>query len=438
MKLTGPVLLLVAAVAPNAWVQSWTPSSSSSSRVARSQRTALASCRRNFVQTVATTTVVGVTAVTVAAAAGVALPAAAAVAVASSAPTYTSTTTAMDLVQPQSLVGQVVVITGASTGLGLESAKALAQGGATVVLTARTPAKGDKALLQVQDYLQQQGIVNNEVYVVQLDLDQLDNVKTFPDRLQKTLSKNGDKPLVIDTLMNNAGVMAIPDRQLTSDGYERTFQSNHLGHFVLTAQLAPYLQKQAKVINVSSMAYNFAGGELKLDNLNGEQEYSAWGSYGQSKLENILFAQELQRRADAAGLDWTVTSLHPGGVNTDLGRNMMGGDDVWFAKKQVGPQNVWENLVNTAITKVTKTPAQGAATQVYLATTTTSSTTPQESQKGQFFSDLKVQKLPAYAKDVDKAKALWERSEELGGIQFQVPSPTTTTSTSSSTTTTTE
>ncbi|KAL7556268.1 hypothetical protein ACA910_006333 [Epithemia clementina (nom. ined.)] len=379
------------------------------------------SSRRNFVATAAAAAMTG----SFLTAAATARPA-----MAASSPSLSSSVTAMDLVEPHSLDGQVIVITGATTGLGLESAKALALGGATVVMTARTPAKGVQALQQVQDFLQQQGVTNDKVYTVQLDLDNLQNVKSFPERLQKTLGGGGgdDTPLVVDTLMNNAGVMAIPERQLTVDGYERTFQSNHLGHFVLTAQLAPYLSPNARIINVSSMAYTFASSGLHLDNLNGESDYSPWGSYGQSKLENILFARELQRRVDQTpGLSWTVTSLHPGTVNTDLARNMMGGDEAWFAKKQSGPSNPWESLVNSAITKTLKTPEQGAATQVYLAVTPTTTAPTTWAEKGQFFSDLKPQKLPPFATDDAMAKALWERSEELSGVTFKLERPRSTT-----------
>ena len=150
-----------------------------------------------------------------------------------------------------------MVITGGSTGMGLVSAQALALGGATVVLTARTNKKGQAAVQKVQDYLQQHGVTNNNnnnnVYAVQLDLDDLANVKSFPDRLTQVLA--GRK---VDVLMNNAGVMAIPERQVTKDGYERTFQSNHLGHFVLTAQLTPLMQNRARIVNVSSAAHLIA------------------------------------------------------------------------------------------------------------------------------------------------------------------------------------
>ena len=136
------------------------------------------------------------------------------------------------------------------------------------------------------------------------------------------------------------------------------------GHFALTAKLIPLLNENARVINVSSMAYQIAAKGLDLDNLNGEKEYSPWGSYGQSKLENILFTQELQRRADAAGVPIVATSLHPGAVNTDLARNMMGGEEVWYEKKAKGPSNLMEKAMDATIRKALLTPEEGAATQV--------------------------------------------------------------------------
>lgn len=132
-------------------------------------------------------------------------------------------TTGLSLVDPETLTDKVVVITGATTGIGLESAKALAKGGATVVMTARTDKKGAKAIATVQRYLKEEGIQNDKVFTVQLDLDDLENVKSFTQRYQDRMSE-----AKIDVLINNAGVMAIPDLQLTKDGYERTFQSNHL------------------------------------------------------------------------------------------------------------------------------------------------------------------------------------------------------------------
>ena len=158
-----------------------------------------------------------------------------------------------------SLVGQVHVITGSSTGLGLESAKRLAAGGATVVCTVRTSSKGEKTLQEIRDYLGHRGIENRNVFYVTLDLDDLENVRTFPDRYKKLMGKKK-----ITVLMNNAGVAAIPQRELTRNGFERTFQSNHLGPFLLTAVLFPCLDRDGaagvKIINVSSQGHRLAGG----------------------------------------------------------------------------------------------------------------------------------------------------------------------------------
>ena len=226
-----------------------------------------------------------------------------------------------------SMNGEVVIVTGASSGLGLETAKRLANAGATVVLTSRSQEKGDAAIKCVQDYLKEKNAYDeyeSKLFNIVLDLDSLESVKQFPDSFNSLgLGK-------ISVLVCNAGVMAIPDRQLTVDGYERTFQSNHLGHFVLTAALFPYLSRDgAKVINVASTAHSFASSGLDMDNLNGETSYSAWPAYGASKLANIFFTQELQRKATAAGLDWfTTVCLHPGVVGTDLWRYIVGEERV--------------------------------------------------------------------------------------------------------------
>eukprot|EP00984_Skeletonema_dohrnii_P003454 scaffold1167_cov108-Skeletonema_dohrnii-CCMP3373.AAC.14 len=173
-----------------------------------------------------------------------------------------------------SLSDQVVLITGASSGLGLESAKRLAAAGATVVLTSRTKSKGEQAVKDVKSYLTDKGMYDAKLYSLELDLDDLGQVKQFPESFKEL--GLGD----VSILMNNAGVMAIPSKELTKDGFERTFQSNHLGHFVLTASMFPYLSRDgAKVINVASSAANFAAPGLDIDNLNGERSYAPWSSY---------------------------------------------------------------------------------------------------------------------------------------------------------------
>lgn len=320
---------------------------------------------------------------------------------------------------PGSMDGKVVLITGASTGLGLESAKRLAAAGATIVLTSRNQGKGEKAVTAVEEYVREQQGSKPKVYSLVLDLDDLESVKAFPNSY-KALGL-GD----ISVLLNNAGVMAIPERQLTKDGYERTFQSNHLGHFVLTAGLFPFLSRNGStVINVSSEAFNFAsqttesggGRGLDMKNLNGEIQYGPWTSYGLSKLANILFTQELQRKADASGNDWlTTVCLHPGAVNTDLGRNLMG-EEKWNELKESGGASAspLTMIALKALSNFVLTVEEGASTQVFLASGGEGTMT-----KGAFYEDLKEKKnMPGFARDVSKAKALWEASEVLGGIKF--------------------
>jgi NAD(P)-dependent dehydrogenase (short-subunit alcohol dehydrogenase family) len=223
----------------------------------------------------------------------------------------------------------------------------------------------------------------------------------------------------VSVLVNNAGVMAIPERQLTVDGYERTFQSNHLGHFVLTAKLFPYLSRDgAKVINVASTAHNFASQGLDMDNLNGEKSYSAWPAYGASKLCNILFTQELQRNADEAGLDWfTTVCLHPGVVGTDLWRYIVGEENL--SKLKDGGFSI-ASLAAAATTLFTKNPQTGANTQIYLAAEPAS-----KLSKGSYYDEMKVAKLKPFAQDKADTKALWDASEEMGRIKYNFDSTAT-------------
>ncbi|KAL7466069.1 hypothetical protein ACHAXS_006367 [Conticribra weissflogii] len=307
-----------------------------------------------------------------------------------------------------SMDDDVVVITGGTSGLGLETAKRLAAAGAKVVLTSRNAEKGKVAVEAVEEYLRSKLVEGGSVYSLVLDLDDLSNVKQFPEQF-KALGL-GD----ITVLINNAAVMAIPGRELTKDGIERTFQSNHLGHFVLTAGLFPMLSRAgSKVINVSSSAINMAPLGLDVNNLNGEKFYGAWPAYGQSKLANVLFTKELQRRADAAGETWlTTVTLHPGVVNTDLWRYIVG-EEKLNEMKSKGSNSI-ESIAMNAASLFTKTSAEGASTQVFLASEDASNLS-----KGAFYEEMKENRnIPRYANDEAKAKQLWEVSEELSGVVF--------------------
>lgn len=203
--------------------------------------------------------------------------------------------------RPGSLEGQTIVITGGSGGLGLESAKRLAIGGASIILTARSAEKAEHAVSEVKKYTKEKSAPNDKISFKLLDLDNLKDVRNVPETWNDVER--------IDVLLNNAGIMALPKMELTVDGCEKQMQSNHLGHFALTALLSSKFAPDARIINVSSSAHQFAPkGMLSGDALwNPDSfEYSGWPVYGQSKLANILFTKELQRRCTAAGKEWYV------------------------------------------------------------------------------------------------------------------------------------
>jgi len=316
------------------------------------------------------------------------------------------------LLPPGSLKGQVIVITGGNTGLGLESAKRLAAAGATIVITSRNLAKGARAVQIIQEYVKSQNgdDDSSKIYAAPLDLCDLESVKAFPTALKQILPSGS----TIDVLMNNAGVMAIPELEITKDGFEKTFQTNHLGHFALTALMMPLLSQGAKVINVASAAHMIvARTGLDMDNLNGEKGYAPWTAYGMSKLENILFTQELQRRADAAGIKLTATSLHPGCVRTDLPRYIVG-EDKYGSMLDDAPPTSFNPALYLGL-YFTKNVQRGANSQIWLAAGANG-----EDVNGKYFQNLKEVKLLSFAKDSEKAKQLWDISEKLSGIKFNV------------------
>mmetsp|Transcript_38067 Transcript_38067/g.113687 ORF Transcript_38067/g.113687 Transcript_38067/m.113687 type:complete len:407 (-) Transcript_38067:144-1364(-) len=328
------------------------------------------------------------------------------------AATPISATADLKVYKPQqhSLDGKAIVITGGNTGLGLESAKRLAAAGATVVLTSRSVEKGEVAVNSVVDYLASQGVTNTDIMSLPLDLCDFDSVRSFPALLAKKLDGKS-----IDVLMNNAGVMAVPDRRLTKDGYEKTFQTNHLGHFLLTSELSPQLAKGARVVNVSSEAWQIAGKGLELDNLNGEKSFGPWTSYGQSKLANILFTKELQRRADAADRPLTAVSLHPGAVQTDLSRFIVG-EEKWDSIKEKGFSSFTDKVFFEGLAKFIKTVEEGASTQIFLSAGEGGT-----NAGGQYYVDCKSVNLKGKAPDdADKARDLWDLSERLTGTQFKL------------------
>ncbi|MFC8828876.1 SDR family oxidoreductase [Streptomyces sp. NPDC057137] len=203
------------------------------------------------------------------------------------------------------LGGKLAVVTGASGGVGLGLAERLARAGAEVVLAARDPAKGAAALERIRA-----GVPGAEVSTRVLDLASLDSVERFADTL------NGEgRPL--DILINNAGVMAPATRHTTADGFELQFGTNHLGHLALTGRLLPLLRAgRARVVTLTSSAAR--GGGIHWDDLQAKRKYAPVRAYSFSKLANLLFALELDRRSAAAG--WHIASMaaHPGSTLTNL------------------------------------------------------------------------------------------------------------------------
>jgi NAD(P)-dependent dehydrogenase (short-subunit alcohol dehydrogenase family) len=205
--------------------------------------------------------------------------------------------------------GRVAVVTGANTGLGLETAKALAVRGASVVLAVRNVDKGKDAAATIAGHS-----AGADVTVQRLDLSSLDSVRRGADDLRATHDR-------IDLLVNNAGVMYTP-RRTTADGFELQFGTNHLGHFALTGLLLDRLLAApgSRVVTVSSVGHRIRS-RIDFDDLNSERSYSRVAAYGRSKLANLLFTYELQRRLAAAGSSTIAVAAHPGGSNTELVRN---------------------------------------------------------------------------------------------------------------------
>lgn len=206
--------------------------------------------------------------------------------------------------------GKTFVITGANTGLGFEAARVLAAKGARVVIACRSQRKAKDAMARIEE---ESGTV--DISYTPLDLGDLASVTECAERLQSEEK--------IDVLVNNAGIM-VPPYELTKDGFESQFGVNHLGPFALTALLLEKLAEtpSARVVNTSSIAHNV--GKIRFADINAERSYNATARYGMSKLANLLFTYELQRRLDAAGLDILSVACHPGIASTELTRYMPG------------------------------------------------------------------------------------------------------------------
>uniref|UniRef100_A0A0G4H233 Uncharacterized protein n=1 Tax=Chromera velia CCMP2878 TaxID=1169474 RepID=A0A0G4H233_9ALVE len=306
------------------------------------------------------------------------------------------------------LSGKNIVITGGNTGLGLASAKQLAGYGANILIASRSPEKGQAAVEEVKESLKdkEEGKKGN-IDTLQLDLADLKSIKEFASALRQKFGK--DFPL--DVLMNNAGVMAIPQREETADGFEKQLGINHLGHFLLTSLLLENVAKASKgrVVNVSSRAHELASPDWLEDlQLTKEGAYDPWKAYGRSKLANILFTRELDRRLRAANSDIVTLACHPGLVRTELGRYFFNGDNL-------GPLAIGLVPFLPIGIYASRSPERGAQTQIFC-----SADDRVLSESGDYFANCKVNPGSDASRDFESAAKLWKESVRLTGASFAV------------------
>lgn len=283
--------------------------------------------------------------------------------------------TASDL---PSFAGRTVIVTGANSGLGLVTARELARVGAKTILAVRNTAKGDEATSQM----------TGDVEVRRLDLQDLSSVREFASGVDS-----------VDVLVNNAGIMAVPYAQ-TVDGFESQIGTNHLGHFALTNLLLPKITD--RVVTVSSMFHWM--GRVNLKDLNWKaRPYSAWGAYSQSKLANLLFTSELQRRAAGAGSSVLALAAHPGYSDTNLQGHSAG-------RISGALMNVGNRLMATDADF-------GARQTLYAASQDLPGDTYIGPRFGQMGRTQPVGRSPR-ARNTTTAAALWELSEQLTDTKF--------------------
>jgi NAD(P)-dependent dehydrogenase (short-subunit alcohol dehydrogenase family) len=283
-----------------------------------------------------------------------------------------------------SYAGRTVVVTGANSGIGLIAARELARVGARTILAVRDPQKGERAAARI----------DGDVEVRQLDLADLGSVRAFADAWE------GE----IDVLINNAGVM-IPPQGTTADGFELQFGTNHLGHFALTNLLLPHVTD--RVVTVASGAHR--GAHVDLSDVNWERrEFKNWAAYGQSKLANLLFTLELERRLRSAGSPVRALAAHPGYAATNL------------QSATTHPlQRVGMKIGNRVLAQ---DDVAGAAPTLFAA----SQDLPGASYVGpdglgEFRGSPTLVGRTAEASDPETAKLLWDLSEQLTGVRYAAP-----------------
>jgi NAD(P)-dependent dehydrogenase (short-subunit alcohol dehydrogenase family) len=303
---------------------------------------------------------------------------------------FDARSTADDVLAGLDLTGKLAVVTGGYSGLGLETTRALTKAGARVVVPARRPAVAQEAVAGIDG-----------VEVDELDLGDLDGVRGFAERFLASGRR-------IDFMIDNAGIMACPETRV-GPGWEAQFATNHLGHFALVNRLWPAIAPGARVVSVSSRAHHFSG--MCWDDVHWTQGYDKWQAYGQAKTANVLFAVHLDRLGRDAGV--RAFALHPGGIFTPLQRHI---------PKTEMVERGWIDEDGTFLEpEGFKTPQQGAATQVWAATSPRL-----DDLGGVYLEDCDIAEpavdgdqsggVNGWAIDPEQAARLWELSAELTGV----------------------
>jgi len=286
------------------------------------------------------------------------------------------------------LTGKLAIITGANSGIGFEASRAMVTHGAQVILACRDIEKGEVAAQQIRSEISEA-----KLEVKTLDVADLASVRAFADAFTS-------KSVSLNILCNNAGVMMVPERVETKDGFELQFGTNHLGHFALTGLLLQVMKDTpgARIVTISSMGHR--QGKIEFDNLNAELSYKRGGAYALSKLANLLFTYELQRRLESAGSDLIAVAAHPGWTATNLQRY------VWLFR-----------FLNNILAQK---PEMGVLPLLYAATA-------QDVRSGDYFGPDGFMEIRGYSKKVPSsktsydetlAKRLWEVSEEMTGVKY--------------------
>ena len=319
-------------------------------------------------------------------------------------------TTPAEVLAGTDLTGSVAVVTGGYSGLGLETARALASAGAIVVVPARRPDHARAVLAEVGDVLDGDvatslaGAASGQIVVDQLDLADLASVEAFADRVL-------DTGVSLDIVIDNAAIMACPETRV-GPGWEAQFATNHLGHFALVNRLWPAIAADGggRVVSVSSTGHKLS--PIRWDDPQFETGYDKWVAYGQAKTANALFAVHLDRLGEASGV--RAFAVHPGGIMTELQRHL--------------PHDEMVNMgwvdADGNINELFKSPAQGASTSVWAATSAqlagmggvycedcdVSSPTDVDSPFARYLG------VDAHATDADEAERLWALSAQLTGV----------------------